>query len=90
MLFLFEIKKDLSFHLSLMRDFINGAGDENRTRMGFPTRPSNVRVYQFHHPGEQQHNLYSRIAFSSSTILKIIPSSLIYLRLEKIQNVEII
>ena len=29
----------------------NGAGDENRTRTGCPTRPSNVRVYHFHHPG---------------------------------------
>jgi hypothetical protein len=26
------------------------ARSENRTRTGFPTRPSNVRVYQFRHP----------------------------------------
>jgi hypothetical protein len=29
----------------------NGAEGGTRTRMGFPTRPSNVRVYQFHHFG---------------------------------------
>ena len=28
-----------------------GAEGGTRTRMGFPTRPSNVRVYQFHHFG---------------------------------------
>ena len=29
----------------------NGAEGGNRTPMGCPTRPSNVRVYQFHHFG---------------------------------------
>ena len=29
----------------------NGAEAGTRTRMGCPTRPSNVRVYQFHHFG---------------------------------------
>ena len=28
-----------------------GAEAGTRTRKGFPTRPSNVRVYQFHHFG---------------------------------------
>ena len=28
-----------------------GAEAGTRTRMGCPTRPSNVRVYQFHHFG---------------------------------------
>ncbi len=33
------------------RPFLNfDARSENRTRTGFPTRPSNVRVYQFRHP----------------------------------------
>ena len=31
--------------------FKSGAEDETRTRTGCPTRPSNVRVYHFHHPG---------------------------------------
>ncbi len=29
----------------------SGAEAGTRTRKGFPTRPSNVRVYQFHHFG---------------------------------------
>ncbi len=29
-----------------------GAGSGTRTHMGVPIRPSNVRVYQFHHPGK--------------------------------------
>ena len=29
----------------------NGAEGGTRTPMGCPTRPSNVRVYQFHHFG---------------------------------------
>ncbi len=29
----------------------SGAEGGTRTRTGFPTRPSNVRVYQFHHFG---------------------------------------
>jgi hypothetical protein len=33
------------------RPFLNfNARSENRTRTGCPTRPSNVRVYQFRHP----------------------------------------
>jgi hypothetical protein len=33
------------------RGIINGAEGGTRTPMGCPTRPSNVRVYQFHHFG---------------------------------------
>ena len=33
------------------RPYLNlNARSENRTRTGLPTRPSNVRVYQFRHP----------------------------------------
>ncbi len=32
----------------------NGAEGGTRTRMGSPTRPSNVRVYQFHHFGMER------------------------------------
>lgn len=30
---------------------VSGAEGGTRTRMGLPTRPSTVRVYQFHHLG---------------------------------------
>ena len=32
---------------------MNGAQGRTRTGTGFPTRPSNVRVYQFRHLGRQ-------------------------------------
>ena len=35
----------------LRRKKEDGAEAGTRTRMGCPTRPSNVRVYQFHHFG---------------------------------------
>jgi hypothetical protein len=34
-----------------LRKARNGAEGGTRTRTGYPTRPSNVRVYQFHHFG---------------------------------------
>ena len=37
-----------------------GAEGGTRTRMGFPTRPSNVRVYQFHHFGRGERKISSR------------------------------
>ena len=36
--------------ITLGRNKSMNARSENRTRTGFPTRPSNVRVYQFRHP----------------------------------------
>ena len=48
----YDKKREVLANLS---EGFNGAGDENRTRKGLPTRPSNVRVYQFHHPGELRH-----------------------------------
>ena len=37
--------------LTLLKPRRSGAEGGTRTRKGFPTRPSNVRVYQFHHFG---------------------------------------
>lgn len=50
--------------------FLDGAGNETRTRKGCPTRPSNVRVYQFHHPGTTG-RLYAGKALSSTFILHL-------------------
>ena len=50
----------------------NGAGDENRTRTGCPTRPSNVRVYHFHHPGTRDLEIIRSISsFVKSLFEKI-------------------
>jgi hypothetical protein len=46
----------------------DGAEGGTRTRMGCPTRPSNVRVYQFHHFGAAE-------AFNRSRIIEVAQKS---------------
>ena len=41
-----------------------GAEGGTRTRTGFPTRPSNVRVYQFHHFGMPVDNTTKKLLIS--------------------------
>ncbi len=54
----------------LLFNFLDGAGNETRTRKGHPTRPSNVRVYQFHHPGTTE-RLYAGKALPATFILHL-------------------
>ena len=49
------INKKTRVSASLIR-FQNGAQGRTRTGTGFPTRPSNVRVYQFRHLGSGAKN----------------------------------
>ena len=43
------LAKKKNSDISVGANFQDGADDQNRTDMGYPTRPSNVRVYQFRH-----------------------------------------
>ena len=45
---------------------INGAEGGTRTRMDLSTRPSNVRVYQFHHFGTEEYYYNNDYVFNTA------------------------
>jgi hypothetical protein len=45
---------------------VNGAEGGTRTRMDLSTRPSNVRVYQFHHFGTEEYYYNNDYVFNTA------------------------